>query len=86
MTKFATTALVTIALAGATSTATAGGLTAPIVDAEPVAPVVAAGGLNTTAALVAAGLIGVGAIALAVADDDDDDSTTTTTTTTTTTE
>lgn len=83
MTKFATTALVSIALAGATtSTAFAGGLTAPIVEPAPVVPV-AAGGLDWRTGAIAAGLVGLGVLIVALSDDDDDNGGSSSTTTTT---
>ncbi|QDY70074.1 hypothetical protein [Qingshengfaniella alkalisoli] len=80
MTKLATTAVMCAALVGATTPAFAGGL-APVAEEPVVAPVmVDQGGLNWTHAAIAAGVIGLAALALADDDDDDDDDNSGTTT------
>jgi hypothetical protein len=80
MTKLATTAVMCAALIGVSSASFAGGLTSPIVEPTPVAPVMVDEGLNWTHAAIAAGVIGLALLALADDGDDDDDDTPATTT------
>lgn len=81
MTKLATTAVMCAALIGASTASFAGGLTSPIVEPVPMAPVmVDDGGLNWTHAAIAAGVIGVALIALADDGDDNDNNSGPTTT------